>query len=347
MPQQIRIGVIGTGGISRSQCKYLSQIDEVEVVAGADISEEALSSFAEQFECEHTFEDYHDLVQLDELDAVTVCTPNFLHAEPTIAALKAGKHVMVEKPMAMNADEARAMVDAAEAAGVTLTIGFQWRLGPQAQAIKQYSAEGHLGQVMYARVQTLRRRGIPSWGVFGRKDLQGGGPLIDIGVHLMETAHYLMGEPRPVSASANTWTYLGDREPTTPGKWGKWDHTTYTVEDLAVGMIRFDNGAMMAVESSFAAHIEKDCFDVTLMGDRGGARLMNGELFTDMAGRMVNISPQNLEDYHAMEAKIENWVGVLRGETENECPAESGLTVQKMLDALYRSAEEGKEVEID
>lgn len=347
MSKELRVGIIGTGGIARSQARNLVAIDGVSVVAGADVREDALKEFAETFGCEHTFTDYTELVKLEDLDAVSVCTPNYLHAEPTIAALKAGKHVMVEKPMAMNAVEAQAMVDAAEEAGVTLTIGFQIRLGPQAQTLKRYCEDGCLGDILYARVQAMRRRGIPSWGVFGRKELQGGGPLIDIGVHYIETAHYLMGEPKPVSATAGMWTYMGDKKPVATGKWGPWDYETYTVEDLATGMIRFENGAVMSIESSFAAHIENDLSDVTLMGSKGGARMSNGALFTDLAGRMMNVTPQYMGDWNTMERKINNWVAVLRGEMENICPAESGLVVQKILDGLYRSAETGGEVPID
>jgi len=347
MSREIKVGVVGTGGISRFQAKFLSAIEGVEIVAGCDVRKDALDEFAEEFGCEQKFADYNDLVKLDELDAVTVCTPNYLHKDPTIAALKAGRHVMVEKPMAMNAQEAREMVDAARESGKTLVMGFQWRLGPETQAVKRFVDDGQVGKVMFARVQALRRRGIPSWGVFGRKDLQGGGPLIDIGVHLIEAAHYLMGEPKPVAASAQMFTYMGDRPPVATGQWGEWDWKTYTVEDLAVGFLRFDNGSVMSVESSFCAHIEKDVFNITIMGEKGGATTNPPRLFKDDAGQMVNVEPALVRKYQSMEKKIQDWIAYLRGERETECPGESGLVIQTILDGLYKSAEEGREVALD
>ena len=347
MSKKIRVGLIGTGGIGRRQCQTLAGIEDVEIVAGADPSEEALELFREQYEPRHTFSDYKELIGLDEIDAVTVCTPNFFHAEPTIAALEAGKDVMVEKPMAMNAEEARAMVDAAKKAGRKLVIGFQWRLGPEAQVLKRYVDSGEIGAPLFARVQALRRRGIPNWGVFGRKDLQGGGPLIDIGVHLMEFAHYLMGRPKAVGANACTFTYLGDKPSDVESQWPGWDYETYTVEDLAVGFIRFENGACMSVESSFAAHIEGTTMNVQVMGDKGGCTFSPTKVFKDEAGTMVNVEPAFVTGYNGFDRKMEDWIAYLRGEADTQCPGEDGLALQQMLDGLYRSAEQGGEVPIE
>jgi len=347
MAKLVRVGIIGTGGIAMRQARRLAQLEDVEIVAGCDVNEQNLNKFAETYGAEHLFKDYNEMVQMEELDAVSVCTPNFMHKDPTIAALKAGKHVMVEKPMAMNAREAQEMVDAEKESSVTLTMGFQFRLGPAAQAIKRFADEGRLGKPLFARCQALRRRGIPSWGVFGRKELQGGGPLIDLGVHIMECAHFLMGEPKPVAASAQTFTYLGNKKPETQCPWGPWDWETYTVEDLAVGMIRFDNGAVMSVESSFAAHIKENVFNLQIMGEKGGCVLQPPMLFTDEAGTMINIEPSYVGRWEAMDRKIDDWIARVRGEKETQCPAEAGLMVQKMLDALYASAEAGKEVPIE
>ncbi len=346
MPQRVRVGVIGTGGIAGSQARNLLAIEDVEVVAGCDISEEALAKFAEKYEVPHRFADYNEMLQLDELDAVTVCTPNIAHKEPTIAALKAGKHVMVEKPMAMNAEEAQAMVDAASESEGTLTMGFQYRLSPGAQTLKRFVDDGQIGKVMFARVQALRRLGIPNWGVFGRKELQAGGPLIDIGVHLIECAHFLMREPKPVAASARMFTYAGNKPSDVDCPWPDWDYETYNVEDLAVGFVRFDNGAVMSVESSFVAHIEETTFNVQIMGEKGGCTLHPPKIFRNEAGTMVNVEPAYMGKWKSMTKKIQDWIAFIRGERETQCPAEAGLMIQKILDALYRSAEEGREVPI-
>ncbi|MHC4593042.1 MAG: Gfo/Idh/MocA family protein, partial [Planctomycetota bacterium] len=316
MTQPIRVGYIGTGGIAAFQAKCLAKMDGVEIVAGCDINEENLSKFAEEFDVSRTFADFSEMVQLDEMDAVSVCTPNSLHKDPTVAALRAGKHVMVEKPMAMNAGEAREMVDAAEASSATLVMGFQYRLDTRSQALKRFVDEGRLGNVLFARCQALRRRGIPSWGVFGQKELQGGGPLIDLGVHIMECAHYLMGEPKPVAASAQMFTYLGNKPPEALAPWGEWDWETYNVEDLAIGLIRFEGGAVMSIEASFAAHIRENVFNIQLMGDKGGCTLDPPALFTDQAGYMTNVEPDFVGDWHQMDRKMKDWIAFLRGEKE-------------------------------
>ncbi len=346
MSEVIRVGYIGTGGIARRQARDLAAMEDVEIVAGCDISKEALRRFAEEYEVAQTFEDYNDLLQLEDLDAVSVCTPNFMHKEPTIAALKAGKHVLVEKPMAMNAEEAQAMVDAAEASEATLVMGFQRRLEPAPQTLKRFIDDGRIGNVLFARVQALRRLGIPNWGVFGQKELQGGGPLIDIGVHLIEVAHFLMGEPAPVTASAQMFTYAGDRPSDVHCPWAGWDHETYNVEDLAVGFVRFENGATMAVESSFVAHIERDTYNVQIMGDAGGCTVHPPRVFRNESGTMVNIEPAYTGKWQGMTRKLQEWIAFLRGEQETQCPARSGLMVQKILDGLYESAEAGREVEL-
>ena len=346
MPKKVRVGFVGTGGIAAFQARILQKMEGVQVIAGADVSEKALSKFVDEFHIAHSFDDYNEMLQLKEIDAVSVCTPNYLHKDPAIAALKAGKHTLVEKPMAMNAREAQAMVDAARASKRKLVIGFQYRYSPPAQVIQRYVNEGNFGEVLFARVQALRRRGIPSWGVFGRKDLQGGGPLIDIGVHAIELAHYLMGSPRAVSASASMFTYLGDKAPTALPPWGDWDYKTYTVEDLAIGFVRFGNGACMIVESSFAAHIDQDIFNVTIMGEKGGASWSPLKIYKDEAGVMVNVEPTFVGKYDAFERKMQNWIAYVRGEGGTEAPGEAGVMVQKILDGLYRSSERAKEVSI-
>ena len=346
MGSTLKVGMIGAGGIAGTHIGYLKKIPGVEVVAVCDVREEAAKNTATKFEIPHIFSSYKDVIQLKEVDAVSVCTPNYFHAEPTIAALKAGKHVMVEKPMAMNAKEAKAMVDAAKKAKKILVIGFQFRYHPHAQVIKRAIDDGRIGKVLYCRCQALRRRGIPSWGVFGQKKLQGGGPMIDIGVHILEVADYLMGTPEAVAASGNCYTYIGNRKPDTMCSWGPWDYKTYTVEDLAVGLIRFANGSTLVIEASFAAHLEKDVFSFTLMGERGGATFEPPQLFTDMSGTMFNLAAPVVPKSDMFELKMRDWVESIRTGKKPIAPGEHGLIVQKMLDGIYRSAEVGREVPI-
>ena len=349
MSKKVRVGFVGAGGIAGTHIKWLQPVEGVEVVALADPLEGACDRHIKTYGLDgaKAFTDYKQMLKMDDIDAVSVCTPNWMHYKPTIEALKAGKHVLVEKPIAMTAREAAKMCDVAKATGKTLTIGFQQRFTPAAQFIRRAVDEGQLGDVMFVRAQALRRRGIPSWGVFGQKKLQGGGPLIDIGVHIIEVSHYLLGKPRPVAASASCYTYLGDKKPEATAPWGDWDYKTYTVEDLACGFVRFENGATLAIESSFAAHIENDIFATTLMGTKAGATWSGGSarIFTDYCGKMVNIEPKVFEKEEGFARKMRNWIETVRG-ADNDAPGEDGLMVQKILDALYQSSEKGREVVI-
>ena len=348
-PKKLRIAFIGAGGIAGTHMRYLSEMDDVEIVAQADISTESMERWAEEFGIADSFTEYEEMLEKIEPDAVSVCTPNGLHAPATIAALRAGAHVLVEKPMAMSAREAQSMIDEAKKRRRKLVIGFQYRFDPRTRFIKNAVDTGQTGKIVYARVQALRRRGIPNWGVFGRKDLQGGGPLIDIGVHALEMTHYAMGSPRPVAAFGSTFTYLGNKKSDVVCQWPNWDYRNYTVEDLAVGQIRFENGAVLSIEASFAAHIEKNEWNFVLMGEKGGASWDPPGIFRDDAGYMINSQPGWLPggDFGTcFAAKMRNFVEHVLYDEPTLAPAEHGLMVQKMLDGIYASAEKGREVKI-
>lgn len=329
--------------------RYLSKMDDVEMVAVADISKPSMAQRQEEFGIEGAFTDYHKMLRDVKPDAVSVCTPNGLHAAASIAASNAGADVLVEKPMAMTAAEAQKMITAAKTAKRKLVIGFQYRYDAKTKFIKDAVDAGRMGKVVYGRIQALRRRGIPNWGVFGRKDLQGGGPLIDIGVHALEMTHFVMGSPKPVAASGSIFTYLGDKKSDVVSQWPNWDHKNYTVEDLAVGQIRFDNGAVISIEASFAAHIEKEAWNFTLMGEKAGASWDPPGLFSDEGGYMMNSQPNWLPsgpNADAFGMKMRNFVEHCLYNKPTMAPAEHGLMVQKMLDGIYASAEKGREVAI-
>ena len=346
-PTPFKIAFIGAGFIARLQMKHCKPLHNVEFCGVADPSELSLKKMAEEYPDVRQFADYKQMLSDVACDAVSVCTPNGLHAENTIAALEAGRHVLVEKPMAMSAKEAQRMVDAAKRAGKELVIGFQHRFDAKTKLIRDQIAADSFGKILYVRAQALRRRGIPNWGVFGRKELQGGGPMIDIGVHILESAHYMIGSPRPVSASGGAWTYMGNKPSEVASMWPEWDHRTYNVEDLAVGMIRFDTGTILVIESSFVAHIEKDIWNVTLMGEKGGAVWDTSQIFTDHGGYQMNMTPGWIGKWDVFEYKMKHFVEVCREGRKNEAPAEHGLMVQKMLDGVYESAENGREVSIE
>ncbi|MDQ2687813.1 MAG: Gfo/Idh/MocA family oxidoreductase [Armatimonadota bacterium] len=347
--KRLRIGVIGCGGIAQTHIKHFKGFPGVEVVAGADINPAALERMKNAHGVTLLYEDYNEMLKEvgDGIDAISVCTPNGVHADAAIAALNAGKHVLCEKPMAMNAKQAQKMADAAKSNGVEFVIGFQHRYEPRSKVLRDLVQSGALGDIMYVRAQALRRRGIPNWGVFGQKEQQGGGPMIDIGVHILETSHSIIGTPKPISATGNTFTYLGNTESKVNSVWAGWDWKTYTVEDLAVGMIRFETGAMLTLESSFVAHIEEDVFNIQIMGTKGGAIWDGSKIYTDFNNYMINASPSYIGKWDMWAYKMRHFVEVVRDGRPNEAPAEHGVMVQKMLDGIYASAAAGKEVPID
>jgi len=349
--KKLRVAFIGCGGISQTHLGALATMPEVEVVAGVDIDPDRLEIMKSKWNVDRVYKDWKTMLKEVKPDAVSVCTPNGVHAQPTVDSLNSGAHVIVEKPMALDPGQCKKMIDAAKKNGKKLSVGFQYRYHPNTDFITRARDEGQFGKVMFVKCQALRRRGIPNWGVFGQKKLQGGGPMIDIGVHVIEMAHYVMGSPKPIAASGNIWTYLGNKKSDVASQWPNWDYKTYTVEDLAIGQIRFENGALLQIEASFAAHIKEDVWNFTLVGDKGGASWDPPGIFTDRAGTMINSEPAYLSkktDFPSLFiSKLRNWVDGCTKGTELKAPGEAGLAVQKILDGVYRSANAGKEVKID
>ncbi|MBR1588129.1 MAG: Gfo/Idh/MocA family oxidoreductase [Kiritimatiellae bacterium] len=357
--KKLRIAIIGCGGICQAHMKAYEKIQEAEVVAGCDILQERLDIMNEKWGVpkENLFIDGTQKPWLamfkamkGKIDAVDVCTPNGVHAPAVIDACNAGLHAMTEKPMAMTVKECKDMIAAAKKNGVKLSVGFQRRYQHNSENLAKMRADGFFGDIMLVKVRACRRRGIPNWGVFGQKKLQGGGPLIDIGVHIIESAMAFLGNPKPVYASANTWTFLGDKPSQVMSMWPGWDHKTYTVEDFAAGQIRFENGTIMQIEASFADHQkEHDVEDWWAYGTKAGCNWSTSEIYTDQNNMMVNMAPVFMPDSgwdYIFERKLRNWVeGCLKG-TELGASGEIGLNVQKILCGLYDSAKAGHEVRI-
>jgi predicted dehydrogenase len=341
----IGIGIIGSGGIAQAAHMpgYAAYPELCRIVAVADIHPEVAKTAAEKFNVPHVFTDYRDLLKLKEVDAVSVCTPNYLHKQPTIDALEAGKHVLVEKPMAMNAQEGREMLEAAKRTGKKLQVALNMRFSTGVRTIKRFIDAGKLGEIYYARAQALRRRGIPGWGVFTQKDKQGGGPLIDIGVHILDATLFFMGHPKPVSVSGMTYTKFGTREGVV-GLMGQWDPKTYTVEDFAVGLVRFENDATLVIESSFCANIEHDVFNTTILGTEGGAQLHPLKLFREEEQTLLDITPFGLREVNSHQQEVHAFLLAIINDTEPEVTAEQGLMATEIIDAIYASAETGREV---
>jgi len=347
---KIGIGIIGSGGIAQA-CHmpgYAACADRCEIVAVADIDEQRANEAAERFGVKHVFVDYCDLLALADVHAVSIATPNRDHKQPAIDALRAGKHVLLEKPMAMNGEECREILCAQRESGAVLQIGLQYRFSSIGKFLGDYVRAGRMGEIYYARAMALRRRGVPTWGVFIDKERQGGGPLIDIGVHILDFTLFAMGHPRPVSASAKAWQQLG-KDPSLWNQWGDYDRDKFTVEDAAVGLIRFDNGAVVTLEASFMLNIGDDQMRCELMGTRSGAtvdllREPSLMFYTEDNRQLFDMIPRNLPRVDSMYTEeVKAFLNAIEIGGPSPVPGEQGLILNAIFDAMYRSSESGRE----
>jgi len=350
--KKIRVGIIGTGDIANLVHipAYLKLKDRgVEIAALCDIKPSALERAHKDHALDvPTWSDYRKMLAEAKIDVVSVCTPNCMHMPATVAALRAGKHVLCEKPIARSAREARAMVAASRKYRRKLMIGQQWRWHDKAQVVRRAIDAGYLGEIYYARAHALRRRGIPGWGNFISKEVQGGGPMVDIGVHILDLMLYLMDFPKPVSASGCAYTKFG-RKKGVIGLLGAWDTQKFTVEDFAAGFVRFASGATLTIEASFAANIADSVFNAWLLGTRGGVDVMGPKLFTEDAGTLWDRQAFGLSEkkgFPAHDREVELFIEAVQKDKPVPVPGEQALITQKIIDAIYLSAQTGREVRI-
>lgn len=357
MTDTINVGIIGVGTIAeRGHIPgYLDQPD-VKLIATCDIVGERARQVAAEVGVEHACEDYQELLGLDEVEAVSVCTPNKFHAPITIAALRAGKHVLCEKPPAMSTSEAQAMVDAAQANDRVLLICLNNRFQPEIQLLKQYIENGELGNsIYYAKTGILRRRG-SAGGWFSQKDMSGGGALIDIGVHCLDWTWWLMGCPQPLQVYGQVYQEIGSYHLTYETSWtpadlkgkAKTQDWAGDTDELAIATIRLANGATLRVEVSWALNNEKTTQYTELYGDRAGARLDPLTLFGQERGRLFDKTPQVPEQgqVRTHSLAIRHFLECIRTGGQPLTTPEQTVNLMRMLDAIYESAEKGELVKL-
>ncbi|MEA3407502.1 MAG: Gfo/Idh/MocA family oxidoreductase [Chloroflexota bacterium] len=344
MPKTIRVGIIGAGGIARHAHVpgYQAQQD-VELAAICDVVPGKAASLATEHDIPHAYDGCEEMLEEEELDAVSVCTPNFAHKEATLMALEAGLHVLCEKPIAMNVQEGREMVEAARKRDLVLQIGLHRRFEPASRTLKRFVEAGELGDIYYGEATYMRRRGIPSWGVFTQKKYQGGGALIDIGVHTLDLTMWLMGNPKPVAVSGMTYDIFGKRTDVV-NTWGPWDPETFDVDDMSVALVRFEGDVTLMLRACWAAHIGGNESETRILGTEGGASMEPLRIFRDVHGAMVDIAPSGLPEVEPHTEEIAHFIDCVRGEAECLVVPEQVLDVQAVIDAIYKSAEEGREV---
>jgi predicted dehydrogenase len=331
--KKVRIGIIGVGGIAQGRHipAFLQLNDICEITAVSDVFIERAREIGEKYNIPYVFGHYQDL--FSQVDAVCICTPNKFHAEITVAAFEAGIHVLCEKPMALTAEECERMVAASKKADKVLAIAYHYRFMKEAQAAKNAMQE--VGTPLVVRVQALRRRKVPGWGVFTNKDLQGGGSLIDYGCHLLDLALWLMGNPKHNTVTGTAYNTLS-KMPNQVNQWGSFDHQTFNVDDHVTAYIQFENGASMLFETSWAANIKDDAEHLSISGVDGGLSVFPFELYTTKNGMLLNSQAAWIPGEEApglLQAK--NFINTCLGLEELVVKPEEALQVSQIIDQIY------------
>ncbi|WP_028551121.1 Gfo/Idh/MocA family protein [Paenibacillus sp. UNC451MF] len=360
MSEKLKVAIIGCGGIAKGKhLPSLVKLEQVELVAFCDIVVERAEQAAEKYGVAgaKVYENYKELLQDRSIQVVHVCTPNDSHADISIAALESGKHVMCEKPMAKTAADARQMAEAAERTGKKLTIGYNNRFRSDSLYLKQVCDSGELGDIYYAKAHAIRRRAVPTWGVFLDGEKQGGGPLIDIGTHALDLTLWLMNNYEPKAVLGTTFHKLSQKE-NAANAWGPWDPKKFTVEDSAFGMITMKNGATIVLESSWALNtLDVKEAKSTLCGTEGGADMeeglrINGEKHSRLFKNQVQLDSGGVDFYDGkkesmQDTEIRLWIDAVLNDKQPIVTPKQACVVSEILEAIYKSAETGEAVYFD
>ncbi|QQE80523.1 Gfo/Idh/MocA family protein [Alicyclobacillus sp. SO9] len=351
MSRDIKIGLIGAGNIGSVHLDVFQHVDGASIAAITD----AYLPLAEQRGAEYQLrvhQSVEGLLNDESLDAVIIGVPNKFHAPLAVQALQAGKHVLLEKPMGLNAEAAKEIVRAERTSGKVLMIAHQMRWQSNSIEVKKQIEKGALGHIYSAKTGWFRRKGIPGWGTwFTQKNESGGGPLIDIGVHMLDLALYLMGNPKPVSVFGSTYAEFGPKKKGI-GTWGtpNWDGI-FDVEDLATALIKMEDGSSLTLDVSWAVHMDtsNEPF-VHLMGSEGGASIQgnSAKLLTELYDRAVDIPVAEPKDDEGERVRLSrHFVECVRNGTPPITSAMTGLANNLVLDAIFESSETGLEVVLD
>ncbi len=349
MKDRVRVGIVGAGWAGRTHARFYKNLPWVDIVAWADMVPGKAKAAAEEWgvPADGVFLDHRDMLERVELDAVSVCTFNMGHREPTIDALERDKPVLLEKPMAATLEDARAIFRAANGATAFLMVGFQPYFSAEQTAARQIVAAGALGDVYYAEAVAHRRWGIPG-GNFVRKASAGAGSLVDIGVYAIHAALTLMGDAKPVRVSAVTGNRLAKAYPGVMQAFGgSWSAEEVEVEEFASGFVRFDNGATLVVKSAWASNIDSMGRSFVL-GTKGGLALDPLEFYANhqVAGLNLTSVPKNLRPVEDWPAKVRAFAEAVRDGKPSPIPPRWAYLVNVIMDGMLRSAEAGQEVAV-
>lgn len=343
-----KIVIVGAGFATRVVHLPGYSANGIGVAAICDLDRARAQQLADQYNIPQVYTDWREMLERERPDVVSVCLPNALHRDLTIAALEAGAHVLCEKPLATSVAEAREMFDAARKAGRVLMAAQHYRFEAGARAIKRVIDSGALGEIYHAEANALRRLGIPTWGVFHQKSASAGGTLFDVGVHILDLTIWLMGNPRPVRVSAVTQRRFGHRPEIADVMGRTWDPAKFDVEDSGVALVRFENGADLVLRASWAAHIaEREQFGALILGTEGGVTTHPPALYHLRNGVLANEEYRTLPERNRYQGEVRAFLSAIRGQTEFAVKEEETMNVQRILNAAYRSAEEGREVDVE
>jgi predicted dehydrogenase len=350
MARTFRVGIIGAGGIaSGAHLPGWAELKDrgAEVVALADVNSKTAEATAAKFDVPAVYSDYRKLLSNEKLDAVSICTPAAFHCEHAVAALKRGLHVLCEKPLCLSSVEVRRISAALKKARKVFMTGQHLRFMGESVALKKYLAGGTLGDVYYVKCRALRRRFVPARPTFTSKKLSGGGPLLDIGVHILDLAYWLMGTPKPVAVSGFTSDRMIPRGGKIFNAWGDWDPKTTDVEDFACGLVRFANDAVLYLESSFVLNMkERSVFTASLHGTEAGATWPDCEIFSERNKQVTDTKIFNIPKAKAHTDEVRAFFEAVKGRKKSPVPIEETAQVIAILEGLYKSAELGREVRI-
>ncbi|MBT5901709.1 MAG: Gfo/Idh/MocA family oxidoreductase [Opitutaceae bacterium] len=347
--KSFNIAVIGAGAIGVDHIRSFQQHPAANVIALAEVSKTRGQEAADSYKIPSLVTDYHELLQRPDIDVVSIALPNFLHATVGIEALRAGKHLMVDKPMATNARDAAKLIAAAQKYRRRLMVGQNMRFSPEVQTARHLINQGKLGDVYHAKTCWSRRSGIPrigSW--FTQKQFAGGGCTYDIGVHALDRALFLMGEFEAAAVSGQTYSQLGPLG-RGDGNWGKGEidkKAKFDVDDLSVALIKLKSGRTVLLEASWAAHIpQHEVFTSQIFGTDAGVTL--NPLRLTRPSRSGYITEEITPTTPLVnENRMVHFIDVLLGKAEPYVKPAESLAVQKILDAIYQSAKTGREVRL-
>lgn len=342
----LRVAIIGAGQVAdKVHAAYYRTRDDLQMVAVCDSSEAQAQQFAGRYGIPLVCTDVQAMLATARPDVVSVCSPNRFHYEHVMQALAAGCHVMCEKPPAMTVEEADTMRRAARHAGCVLAYDFHHRFALDARLLREQVQAGVLGEVYVTTARALRRCGVPGWGVFTSKTLSGGGPLIDIGIHMLDAAMYVLGFPAVRRVSAHSFQRIGNRK--SSGQFGVWDPTTFSVEDAVFATIEFRNGGILRLDTSFALNIpQQSIMNVEFCGERAGATLFPAHVYQDEDGKLVTLCAREAADDNRHLRSMEAFIEHVQGKPVTIADAEQGFIIQQLVSAIYEAAEKGTFVEL-